>query len=332
MKKLVALFIIMIMIVNSLSIAYASTNLMDNQLAKLGFTDDVIKFLSEEEKSEIIDNQYKFIGGSNNNTLFVDEVKTYDNGNRIIKSYAIPLSESKSIKYNILEKTSFKNSKFKDSFLKEELKIAVEKNKIEPQIYYLSKSNEQIDKSLVSSNDAYEEDSIDYCILTTGVYAYDKSTSTKIIKRLGFNFQWEGKVAGDVPAWALKDLIAISHTGGNIGFANIEAKGGSYSYYQYDNSLKTLPISVTANIYGATGNFDMKMANKSYGSMYLDISNSKNAIPAGSYFTMFGQYGHVTLASGASVSVSQNGISFSPTIYSKVIKSTQVMYNNIFTY
>jgi len=98
------------------------------------------------------------------------------------------------------------------------------------------------------------------------------------------------------------------------------------------NSTNTISIDTEVNLYGATGEVDIKQQGSHYGEMYLDISNTKSSIPPDSYFTMIGQYGHVTLTLGASVSVDAGGISFSPTVSSKVTKSTQVVYNNIFTY
>lgn len=124
--------------------------------------------------------------------------------------------------------------------------------------------------------------------------------------------------------------------GGSIGFANIETMGGSYTYSYYDQigviKRVTLPINVEVNPYGATGEFDMKMHESSCGEMYLDILGSKNSVPAGTAFTMYGQYEHVWFGLGATVSVGTGGITFDINPTSRVTKSTQIMYNNLIKY
>ncbi len=327
MKKILILLLILSFVLNSGVVAYAGTDTTYNQLKKLGYTDHIIKFLDEEEKKEIIENQYVFSGENINNILLINEITTFDNQNKIIKSYATDIDELEKTKLNVLSKTLFKDKEYKDSFLKEKLN-EIKSKKIEPLVYYLNSNGKVVDESyVINSMPSYAEDSIEDCILTTGVYAYDKSTSTKVIKRLGFNFQWEG-----TPMWALHDLIAIQHTGSGIGFTNVERMGGSYTYFDVFNNSTTIGMDVESNLYGAIGEYDIKMSHLGYGEMYLDISNSKNAIPPGSYFTMYGQYGHVTITLGASVSVGAGGISFTPTLASKVVKSTKLMYNNIYTY
>ncbi|MDD4805140.1 MAG: hypothetical protein PHN69_08435, partial [Candidatus Pacebacteria bacterium] len=214
-------------------------------------------------------------------------------------------------------------------YFKEKL-VEAKLEKIEPTIYYLDSNDEKINAFNVSAMASYAENTIDGSVLTTGVYAYDKSTSTKCIKRLGYNFQWEG-----MPSWTLTDLIAISHTGYYMGLTNIERYGGTYTYYDVYNNERNITITVEPGSYGVTGEFPLIMGydGSGFGEMYVDISNNKSAVTKNGLFYMCGQYGHVTVTAGASISVGADGsISFTPTLLSKVTKSTKVIYNNILTY
>lgn len=322
MKKLVCILLMLTLVLNSAGLVYANTD-MNNQLKKLGFTDHIIKFLSEEEKLEIVQNGYRFDGETVNHNLFINEVQRYDNGNKVVKTYSLDIDENEKAQIEKLNKAS------KEVYFKEKLAEA-KLEKIEPTIYYLDSNNEKVNAFNVSASASYAEDYIDGCVLTTGVYAYDKSTSTKCIKRLGFNFQWEG-----MPWWTLTDLIAISHTGYYMGLTNIDRYGGTYTYYDaYDNE-RNVTIDVEPASYGVTGEFPLIMSydGGGFGEMYVDISNNKSAVTPNGLFYMCGQYGHVTIAATASVSVGVDGsISFTPTGIAKVTKSTKVMYNNILTY
>lgn len=327
MKKVLSLLLILMFVLSSVSMVYANTDLTYVQLKELGYTDNMIKFLDEEEKAEIIENQYAFIGESVGHTLFINEVKKFDNGNKIIKTYATDINEIEKTKLEILNKSLFKNKEYKESFLKEKLEL-LKAAKIEPEIYYLNSKDEVVSESYVINSTSYAENYLEDCVLSTGVYAYDKSTSTRCIKRLGYNFQWDG-----IPAWALHDLLAISHTGVGMGLTNIEQYGGTYTYIDAVNTEHSLPIAIDPETYGITGEFDMKMAGTSWGEMYVDISNNKSAVTPNGLFYMCAQYGHVKGTLGATVSVGASGaITFNPYLTSTVTKSTKLMYNNIFTY
>lgn len=337
MKKILCTLLILILVFNSFTHVFAENFNRDtgvltitevrlqerlcevgkdkiNELKKLGFDETTIMFLTDDEINDIIENQYNFIERNESNTLFISHETDFSNGDKLLKTYVVEITKNEIVELR----------KDKDKFLNKMYNELKANTEVEPTEQYIPAENSSVISPLASPQTISE--SIDYAVLYTGVTAYDKSTSTYIEKRLGYDFQWEGK-----PLTSSYDALGLSHTGAPLGFTNISDSGGSYTYYfgnQWNDGDDWISVDPVLN--GAEA--QLTLFTYGYGRIYVDIGNSISSITPDAYFSVLGQYGHAIVNTTVAVSVGYGSISFTPTSTSEVKKSTTVQLSYIKTY
>lgn len=287
------------------------------ELKKLGFDEKSIYFIPSDELNEIIENQYKFELRNEKNTLIisVEKINRFDN-ERNVETYSVELNQNEIGEY-MTNKKEFMKKKYM------ELESVNYKKINSPIVTY----DDFIIESLYSIS-GNVENFIDGALLTTATTVYDKSTTSYIEKRIGYDFQWDG-----VPINSFaKDAMAISHTGTSLGLVNIRSYGSSYTHY-YGNQWVSANNYLTNNVslYGITGNLQMT-GFKGYGRIYCDIGNTKSSITPGAYFSVIGRYGHAITSTSISVGIGLGTISFTPTSSTLIKLSGTSLFNNILTY
>ncbi|MCT4564035.1 MAG: hypothetical protein N4A68_06910 [Maledivibacter sp.] len=304
-----------------------------NKLKSLGFPEERIKYLSNKEIKEIVKNNYKFIGSSED-TIYLVLYKKDNNSNS--DSYSCEKLENGSIYSAMIpiskqeEKKYFQN---KETFI-EGIVNNLENISKQRNISVYKITNGKKEESSLSnfktkkSGGTTVTEHFDSGVLRFGINAYDMSTSTKIKKKLGMDFSWS-----DMPYTFSRDVMALSHTGVHVGITD---------YYDYDASMKAYFMNKWSSVdnmidadpegHGLSASIDLPTANKCYGRAYIVIGNVKRHVDEGNYFFMVAKYGHVTKGYKLNPSIGIGSVGFSPSSSTKYDESDQVSLNSIKTY
>lgn len=310
------------------------------KLLSLDFPMERIKYLSEDEIQEIVENDYTFIGDSGEQTYLVlyahlnsldgEYYLTEESKSETTFSAMIPITEKEKEEY-FKDKDAFRKYviyNLKELDNKRDISISNSSNNRD--ISTIDDFVNIINKPNISLQSSFVEDDIDAGVLTLGVNAYDMSTSTVIKKKLGIDFHWV-----EAP-WTNKvDQMGLGHSANYLGLTNYYDTGGSYSYY-YGNIWKDRDSVITTHPKsGGLGvDVDLYLAwFECYGRAWIVIGNNKSAVTPNAKFFINGQYGHITKGSKLSVSVDFGGnISFTPSSTTKHVKSSTASMNHILTY
>lgn len=309
------------------------------KLIALDFPIDRIKYLSEEEIQEIVENNYTFIGDSGEQTYLTlyshlnsidgEYYLTEESKSEATFSAMIPITEDEKEEY-FKDKAAFRKYvvyNLEEISKKRDISVSNSNNNKDISIDDFINA---INKSKIGLQASFIEDEIDYGILTLGVNAYDMSTSTVIKKKLGIDFHWV-----EAPFTNECDQMGLGHSAFYLGMTNYYDMGGSYSYY-YGNTWRSRDSVVTpyAKNGGMEVDVDLYLAwFECYGRAWIVIGNNKSAVTPNAEFFITGEYGHITKGTNLSVGVDIGGnISFTPDRTTEFVSSTPVSMNRILTY